>query len=485
VLTLGQKLSKGNSVYETMHVFNKHSFCSQGVHVSNTHGVCQHSVFGCQLQTLWIATHVHTVLLFLSLSSHIQIRKRNCGLQDSRLSVGIAGKTKISLNTRGNEAGDRYHPMMCPVQTVPARRTRTKLDFGVQPVDTEAGPAVNQHMSSEMSDDSGEIPMSGESETRDGAGPSSRTLLSRKVTKRRGAGSGTQGDGADKSKKSKQVQSKQSVIQAFSKRSFFLDTLSMGQPNGFEKRLKSLGAIVQPFMDRNVDCIVSTSNKTPSTTNTGNITMQGASARAKKLAIVQGIVHMTPAHFAETHNKTLVSPTELDIWLTSAEKKIARTTTTPAEAHESGGHPYALRHSVRVRGVDTTFRCIDGIPEWWHFPECDRQHYGKPAAAPCTPGAALNLPNTPGCTPHGARSREAISVQAAGQHKEPAPGREARKVAGGMGGYCHLCNVKHDHAKAHADSNGHRMVVEALLAAGDPRVKAPREIADWEWEVNS
>jgi len=38
---------------------------------------------------------------------------------------------------------------------VPARTTRTKLDFGVQPVHTEAGPAVNQQLSSEMSDYSG------------------------------------------------------------------------------------------------------------------------------------------------------------------------------------------------------------------------------------------------------------------------------------------------------------------------------------------
>jgi hypothetical protein len=473
-----------------MHVFKKHSVCSQGVHVSNTHGVFQHSVCGCQLHTLWIATHVYTGLLFLSLSSHIQIRKRDYGLQDSRFSVEGAGKTQMSLNTRGNEAGDRYHPMLCSVRTVPARTSRTKLDFGVQPVHTEAGPAVNQQLSLEMSDYSGEIPMSGESETRNGAGPSSRMPLSHKTTKKRGTGSGTQGVGADKSKKSKQVQPKQSVIPAFRKRSFFLDTLSMWQPNGFEKRLKSLGASVHSFMDISVDCIVSTSDKTPSTTTTGNITMQGASSRAKKLACSQGTTHLTPANFAKMHNKTLVSPKELDILLTSAEnsqqqQKIARTKITPAQAHESGDRPCALRHSVRVRGVDTTFRCIDGVPEWWHFPECDRHHYHKPAAAPCMPGAVLNSPDTPGRTPHGARSREATPVQAAGQHKEPAPGREARKVAGETGGYCHLCKVKHDHAKAHADSKGHQRVVEALLVAGDPRVKAPRQIEDWEWKVNS
>ena len=327
-----------------MHVFNKHSVYSQGVHVSKTHGVCQHSVCGCQLHTLWIATDVHMGFLFLSLSSHIQIRKRNCGLQDSRFIVGSAGKKPISLNTRGIEAGDRYHPMLCSVQTVPARRTRTKLDFGVHLVNTEAGPAVNQQLISEMSDDRGEI-LSGESETRNGAGPSSCMPLSRKVTKKRGAGSGTQGVGADKSKKSKQVHPKQSVIQVFRNRSFFLDTLSLWQPNGFEKRLKSLGANVHSFMDLSVDCIVSTSAKTPSTTNTGNITMQGASARAKKLACLQGTTHMTPANFAKKHNKTLVSPTELDIWLTSAEnrqqqQKIARTKTTPAQAHESGGRPF-------------------------------------------------------------------------------------------------------------------------------------------------
>jgi len=484
-------VSEENSVYVKMHVFNTHCVCFQGEHVSNTHGVCQHSVCGCQVHTLWIATHVHTGLFVLSLSSHKKIQKINCGLQDSRLRAGSTGKTQISLYTRGNELGDCNHPMMCTVQSVPSQeRTRTKLDFGVQPMDTEAGPAVNQQLSSEMSDYSGDIPMSGESETRNGAEPSSRKLLSRKATKKRGSGSGTQGVGADKSKKSNQVQPKQSVIQAIQKRSFFLDTLSMGQQNGFEKRLKSLGAIVHSFLDRNVDCIVSTSAKTPSTTNTGNITMQGASARAKKLASVQGTAHMTPAHFAETFNKKLVSPKELDVWLTSAEncqqqQKIARTKTTPAKAHESGGRPFALRHSVRVRGVDTTFRCIDGVPEWWHFPECDRQHYYQPAGASCMPGAALNSPDTPGRTPHGARSREVTLVQAAGQHKEPAPGREARKVAGGTGGYCHLCNVKHDHAKAHADSISHQRVVEALLAAGDPRVKAPRQIADWEWEVNS
>ena len=127
------------------------------------------------------------------------------------------------------------------------------------------------------------------------------------------------------------------------------------------------------FLDCTVDCIVSTSAKTPSTTNTGNITMQGASARAKKLASVQGTTHMTPAHFAEMHNKTLVSPKELDIWLTSAEncqqqQKITRTKTTPAKAHESGGRPCALRHSLRVRGVDTTSCCIDGYQSGGTFP---------------------------------------------------------------------------------------------------------------------
>ena len=476
-------------MYVTMHVFSTHSVCSHGVQVSNKHGVCQHSVCGCQLQTLWIATHVHTGLLFLSLSSHIQIRKRSCGLQDSRLSVGSTGKTQISQNTRGNEAGARSHPVMCPAQTVPARRTRTKLDFGVQSVDTEAGPAVNQQLSSEMSD-SGEISISCESESRNGAGSSSRMPLSRKATKKRGTGSGSQGVGSDKSKKSKQLQPKQSVIQAFQKRSFFLDTMSMWQQKGFEKRLKSLGASVHPFMDIDVDCIVSTSAKTPSSTTTGNITMQGASARAKKLASLQGTMHMTPASFAKMHNKTLVSPKELDIWLTSVEncqqqQKIACTKTTPAKAHESGGRPYAPRHSVRVRGVDTTFRCIDGVPEWWHFPECDRSLYYQPVAAPCMPGAASNLPNAPERTLHGALNREATPVQAAAKHKEPATGREARKGAGETGGYCHLCNEKHDNAKAHADSKGHQRVVKALLAAGDARVKAPREIEDWEWKVNT
>jgi len=105
--------------------------------------------------------------------------------------------------------GDRNHPVMCPVQIVTARKTtRTRLDFGVQPTDTEAGPAVNQQFSLEMSyyqDCSWDIPMSGESETRHGAGPSSRMLLSRKAKKEYDSGSGIQSVCADKSKESNQV----------------------------------------------------------------------------------------------------------------------------------------------------------------------------------------------------------------------------------------------------------------------------------------
>jgi hypothetical protein len=41
--------------------------------------------------------------------------------------------------------------------------------------------------------------------------------------------------------------------------------------------------------------------------------------------------------------------------------------------------PTVPRHKVRVRGVETEF-CKRGqrIPEWWHFPECDRHYYFAP-----------------------------------------------------------------------------------------------------------
>jgi len=96
--------------------------------------------------------------------------------------------------------------------------------------------------------------------------------------------------------------------------------------------------------------------------------MQGPSVRAKQLAFFQGTRHVTPAHIAKMHNKTLVSPKELDIWLTSAEncqqqQKIARTKTTPAKANESDSRPCALQHSFCVRGVGTIFRCNNGLPE--------------------------------------------------------------------------------------------------------------------------
>ena len=60
--------------------------------------------------------------------------------------------------------------------------------------------------------------------------------------------------------------------------------------------------------------------------------------------------------------------------------------------------PTVPRHKVRVRGVETEF-CKRGqrIPEWWHFPECDRHLYFAPEddANPSVPADAhviLSLP---------------------------------------------------------------------------------------------
>lgn len=45
----------------------------------------------------------------------------------------------------------------------------------------------------------------------------------------------------------------------------------------------------------------------------------------------------------------------------------------------AGSVPKVHRHRVRVRGIDTEYCThVPGIPEWWHFPECDRHYYFAP-----------------------------------------------------------------------------------------------------------
>ena len=57
--------------------------------------------------------------------------------------------------------------------------------------------------------------------------------------------------------------------------------------------------------------------------------------------------------------------------------------------------PTVPRHKVRVRGVETEF-CKHGqrIPEWWHFPECDRHYYFAPGddASSSAPAHAHVIP---------------------------------------------------------------------------------------------
>jgi hypothetical protein len=176
----------------------------------------------------------------------------------------------------------------------------------------EAGPAVTpKQLSFEQisyQEYHWEIPMSGESETRHGAGPAPCMLRSRMAKTESGSKSGTQSVGADKPKKWNPVKPKQSALHACNDHCFFLHSFSnTWQPNEFMKRLKNLGASVQSYLDLNVDCIVSTSARTPSATPTGKATVHGAK-RAKQIAFFHSTPHMTPAQFAKNHNKILLSP---------------------------------------------------------------------------------------------------------------------------------------------------------------------------------
>jgi len=40
------------------------------------------------------------------------------------------------------------------------------------------------------------------------------------------------------------------------------------------------------------------------------------------------------------------------------------------------------------------------------------------------------------------------------------------------GGYCALCKIKHDDAKKHADSSGHRQVIQRLMTKKSELVQA-------------
>ena len=159
---------------------------------------------------------------------------------------------------------------------------------------------------------------------------------------------------ADKSKDPKRPRLQQSAPPVFEGRRFFLDRLSGGwQPDEYVTRLRGLGAIVEEFLDADVDCVVTPSAGTPSapSTPTDQTAKRGISVRAIKILNSKslGIPHTTPAYttpaqFAKKNRKQLLSPKELDARLTAVEtcqeqqnlKKRARPKTMPDEAAGTG-----------------------------------------------------------------------------------------------------------------------------------------------------
>jgi len=58
----------------------------------------------------------------------------------------------------------------------------------------------------------------------------------------------------------------------------------------------------------------------------------------------------------------------------------------------NAGRPRATPHTVRVRKIETHFRCPKGIPEWWHHPERDHWHYyGQDQRASTTLAVPANV----------------------------------------------------------------------------------------------
>ena len=177
------------------------------------------------------------------------------------------------------------------------------------------------------------------------------------------------------------------------------------------QRLEGLGAAVSKFLDVHVDCVVLAANpetaspSAPSTPTAGtsSASARGISARAQWLAVgdLQGrpmgssgrlksvsssratLLQPGPAQFAESHGKQVLSLRELLEQLQAAERREKRAACGFKRSRKEclpEGTPSLLpktpRHAVRVRGSEVEFcKKVPGVPEWWHFPECDRHHY--------------------------------------------------------------------------------------------------------------
>ena len=118
----------------------------------------------------------------------------------------------------------------------------------------------------------------------------------------------------------------------FDGRTFFLDNQQISEDarKRLGDRLKKLGALVTPFLDTDVDCVVAANTGTPSAPSTptvgGPTSTRGISLRAQlilnsKSAAGKGTLQTTPAQFAENHDKQLLSARSLEAFLSAAERR--------------------------------------------------------------------------------------------------------------------------------------------------------------------
>lgn len=120
----------------------------------------------------------------------------------------------------------------------------------------------------------------------------------------------------------------------FEGRTFFLDNqhISEDARKRLGDRLKNLGALVTPFLDSDIDCVVATNTGTPSAPSTptgGSTSTRGISLRAQlilnsnnsKTGAGTGTLQTTPAQFAESHGKHVLSARALEALLAAEEQR--------------------------------------------------------------------------------------------------------------------------------------------------------------------
>ena len=95
----------------------------------------------------------------------------------------------------------------------------------------------------------------------------------------------------------------------------------------------------------------------------------------------------------------------------------------------------------------------------WHFPECDRHLYFAAEEPPEHAGDGKDT-RTGHAGGEGPREdKKESEINKAGGKLER---KHSQHVSTVKGGYCSLCKVKHENAKRHCDTKGHRLLALKL-----------------------